>query len=402
MSKVLLIGATCLSASVVIAAWTGYAAMAQPAKATPKISAPDITETHPGKPAVPVTATTVLQQDVPIVLEGLGTVQPLNTATMHSQVQGTLTSVDFIEGQEVKKGEGLARIDPRVFQAQVDQAEAALGRDQALLANAETELNRSLPLLSRGFATPQTVDTQKAQVGQLHNTVKLDEAALEGARTQLSFTTITAPFNGVTGIRKIDPGNVVHPNDVNGLVTLTQIQPISVIFTLPSADIAKAQQAQAKGPVVVEAYDAANKIKLDEGKLLLIDNQVDAATGTVRLKAIFPNEKRALWPGIFVNAHLVIAVEHNALALPLPAVLQGPAGPFVYAISPSQQVSIHAVTTGQSRNGQIIVTSGLSAGENVVLAGQYRLSEGARVEVVPPDRRNDVQNASTASAGMLP
>lgn len=393
MSKVVLIGATCLSAGVAIALWSGYSATERPANAAPESVL---------KPSIPVTVTRVLQQDVPIVLEGLGTVQPLNMATMHSQVQGTLTSVDFIEGQEVKKGERLAQIDPRVFQAQVDQAEAALGRDRALLANAEADLNRSLPLLSRGFATPQQVDTQKAQVAQLQNTNKLDEASLEGARTQLSFAAITAPFDGITGIRKIDPGNIVHPTDVNGLVTITQIQPISVIFTLPSADIPKVQQAQAQGAVHVEAYDATNKIKLDEGKLLLVDNQVDAATGTVRLKAVFPNETRTLWPGIFVNAHIAVSVAHDALTLPLTAVQQGPAGPFVYTIAPPQTVSVRPVTTGQSRNGEIVITKGLNAGEPVVLAGQYRLSEGARVDVVPSNRQHEVQNASTASAGMLP
>lgn len=393
MSKVVLIGATCLSAAVAIALWTGYSVTERRANAAPESVL---------KPSIPVTATRVLQQDVPIVLEGLGTVQPLNTATMHSQVQGTLKSVDFVEGQEVKKGERLAQIDPRVFQAQVDQADAALGRDRALLANAEADLNRSLPLLSRGFATPQQVDTQKAQVAQLQNTNKLDEAALEGARTQLSFATITAPFDGITGIRKIDPGNIVHPTDVNGLVTITQIQPISVIFTLPSADIPKVQQAQARGAVLVEAYDATNKIKLDEGKLLLIDNQVDAATGTVRLKAVFPNATRALWPGIFVNAHISVSIAHDALTLPLTAVQQGPAGPFVYTIAPTQTVSVRPVTTGQSRSGGIVITKGLNAGDSVVLTGQYRLSEGARVEVVPSNRQHEVQNSSTASAGMLP
>jgi len=383
---------TALFATIV---WTGYPAEAQSPDAAPVASSSQ-------KTVIPVTATKVQQRDVPIVLEGLGTVQPLNTAAMHTQVQGTLTSVDFIEGQEVKKGDRLAKIDPRVFQAQVDQAEAALGRDQASLTNAQADLNRSLPLLDRGFATPQQVDTQKANVGQLQNTVKLDEAALEGAKTQLSFATITAPFDGITGIRKVDPGNIVHPTDPNGIVTLTQIQPISIIFTLPSGDIPKVQQAQTKGDVAVEAYDAANKIKLDEGKLLLIDNQVDVTTGTVRLKAIFPNKKRALWPGIFVNAHLVISVERNALTLPLPAVLQGPNGPYVYVISPSQQVAVKPVTIGQSREGVVIITKGLSAGDNVVLAGQYRLSEGTTVNVVPPSRQNEVQNASTASAGMLP
>ena len=398
MTKFRLVASTCVAASVALAIWTSYAAMAQSTKTKPDISS----SATAAQSAVPVTATKVQRQDVPIVLEGLGTVQPLNMATMHTQVQGMLTNVDFIEGQEVKQGQRLAQIDPRVFQAQVDQAQAALGRDQALLTNAETDLNRSLPLLSRGFATPQLVDTQKAQVAQLQNTVELDKAALEGARTQLSFTRITAPFEGITGIRKIDPGNIVHPSDTNGLVTLTQVQPIAVIFTLPSSDIPAVQQAQAKGDVVVDVYDASNKAKLDEGKLLLIDNQVEAATGTVRLKAVFPNEKRTLWPGVFVNAHLVLSIEHDALTLPLPAVLRGPAGPFVYAITPAQKVTVRAVTTGQSRNGEIIVTKGLTAGEDVVLAGQYRLFEGASVDVVPPERANEVQNASTASAGMLP
>lgn len=404
MSRIGLITATCLSVGFAIAICSGYAALAQSSKAKPDSSS-SATATPNAKPdtsAVPVTATKVLKQDVPIVLEGLGTVQPLNMAIMHTQVQGTLTSVDFIEGQDVKQGQQLAQIDPRVFQAQVDQARAALGRDQALLTNAQSDLNRSLPLLSRGFATPQQVDTQKAQVAQLQNTVDLDKAAVEGAQTQLSFTTITAPFDGTTGIRKIDPGNIVHPTDTNGLVTLTQVQPIAIIFTLPSADIPTIQQAQANGPVVVNVYDASNKLKLDEGKLLLIDNQVEASTGTVRLKAIFPNEKRALWPGVFVNAHLIVSVEHEALTLPLPAVLRGPAGPFVYAITPTQTVTVRTVTTGQSRNGEIIVTKGLTAGDDVVLAGQYRLSEGARIDVVSPERANEVQNSSTASAGMLP
>lgn len=404
MFRIRLITATCLSAGLAIAICAGCAVLAQSNQKKPD-SSPSATaasNAKPGTSAVPVTATQVRKQDVPIVLEGLGTVQPLNMATMHTQVQGTLASVTFVEGQHVKQGQRLAQIDPRVFQAQVDQAQAALGRDQALLTNAQTDLNRSLPLLSRGFATPQQVDTQKAQVAQLQNTLDLDKAALEGARTQLSFTTITAPFDGITGIRKIDPGNIVHPTDTTGLVTLTQVQPIAVIFTLPSADIPTIQRAEAKGSVVVDVYDASNKVKLDEGKLLLIDNQVETTTGTVRLKAIFPNENRTLWPGVFVNAHLIVSVEHDALTLPLPAVLRGPSGSFVYAITPAQTVTVRAVRTGQSRNGKIIVTQGLTAGENVVLAGQYRLSEGARIDVVPPDRASEVQNASTASAGMLP
>jgi multidrug efflux system membrane fusion protein len=351
---------------------------------------------------VPVTATQVKQQDVPIIIEGLGTVQPLNTATVRTQVQGTLESVDFVEGQDVKRGVVLARIDPRVYQAQVDQAEAALDRDKATLTNTQADLNRSQPLLSRGFATAQTVDTQKSQVAQGTNTVKLDEAALEGAKTQLSFATITAPFDGVTGIRKIDPGNIVHPTDTNGLVVVTQIQPIAVIFTLPSAEISRVQEAISAGDVAVDAYDAANKVKLDHGSLMLIDNQVDSSTGTVRLKASFPNAKRALWPGAFANIHLTVSVQHNALTVPLPAVQQGPNGQFVYAIKPDGTVGVRNVVVGQSRSGQVTIQSGIAANDTVVVAGQYRLSDGAAVEVVPPDQGNRVQSASTASAGMLP
>jgi multidrug efflux system membrane fusion protein len=357
---------------------------------------------HTAGPTVPITAARVQQHTVPMVLEGLGTVQPLNTATMHTQVQGTLDSVDFLEGQEVKRGQVLARIDPRVYEAQVDQAEAALARDRALLANSEADLNRSQPLLSRGFATAQLVDTQKSQVAQGTNTVKLDEAALEGAKTQLSFATITAPFDGITGIRRIDPGNIVHPNDTNGLVVVTQIQPIAVIFTLPSADIPSVQKAIAANAATADAFDASNKTQLDHGTLMLIDNQVDSTTGTVRLKASFPNANRTLWPGAFVNIHLTAALQLNALTVPLTAVLQGPNGHFVYALKPDGTVGVRSVTVGQSRAGQVVIQNGITVNDTVVVGGQYRLSDGTAVEVVPPDQESRVQSASTASAGMLP
>lgn len=353
-------------------------------------------------PAVPVTAAKVWQHDVPIVLEGLGTVTPLNTATIRTQVQGTLESVDFVEGKQVKRGDVLAKIDPRVYEAQVDQAEAALARDQASLNNAKTNLARTQPLASRGFATQQLLDTQDSQVAQSEGTVALDKAALEAAQTQLSFTTITAPFDGVTGIRRIDPGNIVHPTDTTGLVTLTELQPIAVIFTLPSADISRVQQALASGNVSVDAYDAHDTQKLDHGRLMLIDNQVDASTGTVRLKASFPNAGRTLWPGSFVNIHLTIATSHNALTVPLTAVQQGPSGSFVYLVGANNVVTTHNVSAGQSRDGQVLIEQGLAPGETVVTAGQYRLNPGTAVEIVPDDKKDEVQNATTASAGMLP
>ena len=351
---------------------------------------------------VPVTAAKVQQHDVPIVLEGLGTVTPINTATIRTQVQGTLESVDFVEGQDVKRGDVLAKIDPRVYEAQVDQAEAALARDQASLTNAKTNLARTQPLADRGFATQQLLDTQGSQVSQGEGTVALDKAALEAAQTQLSFTTITAPFNGVTGIRRIDPGNIVQPSDLNGLVVLTQLQPIAVIFTLPSANIPQVQQALASGNVSVDVYDAKDKQKLDHGSLMLINNQVDASTGTVQLKASFPNAGKALWPGSFVNVHLTTAVRHDALTVPLTAVLQGPDGAFAYVVGANNVVSTRKVTAGQSRDGQVLVEQGLSAGDTVVTAGQYRLTPGAIADIVPDDQKDLVQNATTASAGMLP
>lgn len=353
-------------------------------------------------PAVPVTAAHVHKGDVPIVLEGLGTVTPINTATIHTQVQGTLDSVDFVEGQNVKRGDVLAKIDPRVFEAQVDQAEAALARDQAALKNAQVNLARTQPLATRGFATQQLLDTQDSQVAQGQGTVALDKAALEAAQTQLSYATITAPFDGITGIRHIDPGNIVHPTDTIGLVILTQLQPISIIFTLPSTDIPEVQKSIASGEASVDAYDAANTHKLDHGSLMLIDNQVDASTGTVRLKASFPNERKNLWPGSFVNIHLTVALRHDAVTVPLTAVQQGPGGTFVYVVDANHIVSARDIKAGQSREDKVLIDQGLSGDETVVTAGQYRLKPGTSVEVVPDNRKDMVQNATTASAGMLP
>jgi multidrug efflux system membrane fusion protein len=239
-------------------------------------------------------------------------------------------------------------------------------------------------------------------VAQGESTVALDKATLEAAQTQLSFTTIAAPFDGVTGIRRIDPGNIVHPTDTNGLVVLTQLEPIGIIFTLPSADIPGVQRAIASGEASVDAYDAQNRQQLDHGSLMLIDNQVDSSTGTVRLKASFPNARKNLWPGMFVNVHLTIAVRHNALTVPFTAVQQGPNGTFVYAIGPNHAVSARNVKVGQSRAGMALIDQGLSANETVVTAGQYRLNPGTAVEVVPDDKKDLVQTATTQSAGMLP
>jgi membrane fusion protein, multidrug efflux system len=351
---------------------------------------------------VPVTAAEVVSNDVPIVLEGLGTVQALYTATIRTQVTGTLEEVDFAEGQNVKRGQVLAKIDPRTYQAQLDQAKAALGRDQAHLANAQLDLARYSLLARQHSAPQQQADTQRALVAQDEEIVKVDQAAIEYANTELSYTTITAPFDGITGIRLIDPGNIVHPTDATGIVVLTQVQPITVIFPLPSADIPVAQEALAKGEVKVDAYTADDKTELDQGRLLLIDNQADPTSGTVRLKAIFPNSAEKLWPGAFVNAHIITRVVHDGLTVPLTAVQQGPQGPYVYVIKPDQTVETRPVTTVQSRNNQVLISGGLTAGETVVTAGQYRLTGSTRVAVVKGSEASQVENKSTASEGMLP
>jgi multidrug efflux system membrane fusion protein len=345
----------------------------------------------------------VQHQDVPLVLEGVGTVQALYTATIRSQVTGTLEEVDFSEGQKVKRGQVLAQIDPRTFQAQLDQAKAALARDQAHLANAQLNLQRYTTLAQQHSAPQQQADTQRALVAQDEEIVKADQAAIEYAKTELSYTTITAPFDGVTGVRLIDPGNIVHPTDPTGLVVVTQVQPITVIFPLPSADIPDVQDALAKGEVKVDAYTANDKKELDRGRLLLIDNQADPTSGTVRLKAIFPNSAERLWPGTFVNAHIITRSVHDGLTVPLTAVQQGPQGAYVYVIKAGDgTVETRLVTIVQSRNNQVLIGKGLAAGETVVTAGQYRLTAGTRVTVVQGSEASQVQNKSTASEGMLP
>jgi membrane fusion protein, multidrug efflux system len=330
-------------------------------------------------PAVPVIAGTVLSHDVPIYLRGVGTVIAYNNVVVRSQVTGQLIKITFTQGQTVKKGDLLAQIDPRPYQAQLAQAIANRDRDQAQVVNAEANLNRYVPLQQKGYATPQLVDTQKAQLGQLQAMVKADEAIIEQARTNLSYTQLTSSIDGVTGIRQLDEGNVIHPTDPNGLVDVTQIQPISLIFSLPQTDFVEIQQQMAKGPLTVLAYSQDDKTKLDEGKLDLIDNQIVQTTGTIRLRASFPNTQRNLWPGELVNARLLLDTRHNGLTIAASAVQQGPKGSFVWVIGSDGTVQMRPVTIAQISEGQALIDSGLQANENVVVDGQYRLQPGALV-----------------------
>ena len=330
-------------------------------------------------PSVPVVAGITKSGDVPIYLRGVGTVIAYNNVIVRSQITGQLVKIAFRQGQTVKKDDLLAVIDPRPYQAQLDQAIANRDRDQAQVINAQANLNRYVPLQQKGFATPQLVDTQKAQLGQLQAMVKSDEAVIEEARTNLSYTELTSPINGVTGIRQIDEGNIIHPTDVNGLVDVTQIQPISLIFTLPQTEFVEIQQEMAKGSLPVLAYSQDNKTKLDEGKLELVDNQIVQTTGTIRLRATFPNAKRLLWPGELINARLLLETRPNGLTIAASAIQQGQNGSFVWVIGRNEAVQTRSVTVAQISDGQALIDSGLKADETVVVAGQYRLQPDALV-----------------------
>lgn len=353
-----------------------------------------------GAPApVPVVTAAVRTQDVPIVLTGVGTVNALNLATIRSQVTGYLQSANFTEGQFVKRGDVLARIDPRIYQARLEQAQAQLAKDQALVANQKTNLARDEPLLQKGFATDQQVVSERAQIAQSESALKGDQATIDYAQTELDFTTLRAPFDGVTGIRRIDIGNIVNPTDTNGIVVLTQVQPISVLFTLPTSDIAAVQAALSRGPVAATAYDQSGDRKLDTGSLLLINNQADPRSGTVQLKAVFPNAERQLWAGSFVNAQVTTSVEKGALTIPTNALQVSDKGQFVYVVGADDTVSVRSVKVRQRTRGVALVAEGLKDGETVVVQGQYRLKPGTRITPASPDQ---VPDTSTASAGMLP
>jgi multidrug efflux system membrane fusion protein len=352
-------------------------------------------------PTVPVVAGTVQSGDVPIYLRGVGTVIAYNNVIVRSQITGQLVKIAFTQGQAVKKDDLLAEIDPRPYQAQLDQAIANRDRDQAQVVNAEANLNRYVPLQQKGFASAQLVDTQKAQLAQLRAMVKSDEGVIEQARTNLSYTRLISPIDGVTGIRQIDEGNVIHPTDPNGLVDVTQIQPISLIFSLPQTDFVQIQQQMANGPLTVLAYSQDDKTRLDDGKLDLIDNQIVQTTGTIRLRASFPNAKRMLWPGELVNARLLLEIRHGGLMIAASAVQQGPNGSYVWVIGADGAVQPRAVAVAQISDGQALIDSGLRANEKIVLDGQYRLQAGALVRELHGKAAQDV-NLQSAVEQAIP
>jgi multidrug efflux system membrane fusion protein len=330
---------------------------------------------------VPVEAVTAVRKDVPVYLRGLGIVQAYNTVTIHSRVDGELIKVAFTEGQDVKNGDLLAQIDPRPLQATLGQAVAKQAQDQAQLENARLDLARYQALGQRDFASRQTVDTQAATVRQLEATVKGDQAAIDNAQVQLGYATITSPIDGRTGVRLVDQGNIVHASDVNGLVVVTQLKPISLIFTLPEENLPAINRAMADGTLTVLALSRDEKDQYGEGALSLVDNQIDQSTGTIRLKATFPNDNLALWPGQFVNARLLLSTQRNVVTVPSDAVQRGSLGMYAYVVEPDSTVALQSLKVGQISGGIAVIESGVEEGQRVVVAGQYRLQPGVKVEL---------------------
>ena len=363
---------------VVVGLWTRLPARPRPAEA-PRAA----TQT-----ATPVQTAAAVRADVPVYLEGLGTVQAYYTVTITPRVDGQLEKVTFAEGHGVKRGDLLAQIDPRPFQAALDQAIANRARDIAQLNSAKNDLERYRALAPRMLASKQTIDRQTALVGQLQAQIKADQAAIDNARTQLSYTSIVAPIDGVTGIRRVDPGNIVHAAQTNGIVVLTQVQPITCIFTLPEQVFPEIKRALRAGPVPVVALSRnsgdPDNSELDRGTVELINNQIDQATGTIQVKAVFPNANETLWPGEFVKARVLAQTMRGALTIPTAAIQRGPQGIFAYVVKSDSTVEARTLHIGQHSQGRTVVTDGLAEGERVVTSNQYQLQPGALVRSGAP------------------
>ena len=334
---------------------------------------------------VPVIGGVVEKKDVPIYLDGIGTVQAFNTVTVNARVDGELKKLAFTEGRDVKAGELLAQIDPGPYQAALDQAVAKKGQDEAQLANARLNMTRDVDLYAKKAISTQDRDTQQALVNQLDAAVKADTAAIQSAKVQLDYTRIVAPISGRTGLQLVDQGNIVRAANSTGIVVLMQLQPISLVFTLPEQDLGAIQKAGgAAGNLRVLAVDRDTSTVLDEGRLTVINNQIDTTTGTIKLKADYPNKDLRLWPGQFVNGRLLLTVRKDGLVVPASVVQRGPQGSFAFVIKGDDTVEIRAVKVGQIERGQALIEDGLQAGERVVVDGQYKLQAGARVKLDTP------------------
>jgi membrane fusion protein, multidrug efflux system len=337
---------------------------------------------------------------VPVYATGLGSVQASYTIGIHSQVEGIMQEVLFTEGQRVKKGDVLAKIDPRLYQAALDQAKAKRVQDAALLISAEKDLQRSKTLVVQNVATQQLVDQQQARVDQLKGSVAADEAAIETAQTQLDYTQIKSPSDGRIGVRSVDPGNLVHASDVRAIATVVLTQPSAVMFTLPMQVLDDLREAMARGPVEVTAFDQNNRRQLSTGKLLLIDNIIDQSTATLRLKAMFANKDERLWPGEFVNARALLDVRKNVIALPSTVVQRGQKGLFAWVVTDDNKATPRPIELGPVSGDLTVITAGINEGDRVVTDGQYKLQVDAPVEIVggPKTAENKAADNKTAES----
>jgi multidrug efflux system membrane fusion protein len=365
---------------------------------------------------VPVAVAPALQQDMPVYLEGLGSVTPLNAVSIKSRVDGQLTEVAFREGQQVRKGQLLAVIDPRPYEVQLSQAQATLFRDQALLRDARLNYQRFKDLLqSSGAMSQQQVDTQAALVDQYEGAVRNDQAQIDNAKLQLTYCHITSPIDGRIGLRLVDPGNMVHASDQNPMLVVTQLQPVTVIFTLPEDQLPSVAHRMRSGVLEVDAYSRDDQTKLATGRLLTIDNEIDQTTGTGRLKAVFDNRDNALWPNQFVNAHLLLEVRKNSIVVPAAAIQRGPQGTFAYVVKPDKTVEVRPVTVALTEGNNTAVAQGLAPGDQVVTDGQDKLQAGSKVEAraaAPPNpanpnnqsapRRNNAPNINAPTNNQSP
>jgi multidrug efflux system membrane fusion protein len=339
---------------------------------------------------VPVLAVAARLADVPVYLDGVGTAKALNTVLVRSQVDGKLMKIDFKEGQEVIQGSVIAKIDPTIYQAQYDMAVAKKAQDEAQLANAKLDLERYTRLLASNAVQKQQVDTQKAQVDQLTAQTQSDQAAINNAKATLDYTDVVAPITGLTGIRQVDEGNIVHASDATGLVTITQIKPIAVLFNLPQQVLPDLNKGMAAGQLPVQAIAADGTAVIDSGKVVVINNQVDQTTGTIQIKGEFPNSKVQLWPGQFVNTRVLINTVHQGVVVPTAAVQRGPDGTFVYVVKDDNTVAVRPITVQQQDDLQAVIASGLMAPERVVTTGFGRLSDGTKVEVTSAEEAGQI------------
>jgi multidrug efflux system membrane fusion protein len=334
----------------------------------------------PQPSAVPVTIAPVQTADFPVYLSGLGVVEPYDTVTVSSRVDGQITKIAFKQGQMVKEGDILAQIDPRPYQAALDQALSKKAQDEASLKNAQLNLQRYSTLAQQDFASRQQLDTQQATVDQLEAQIKGDQAAIDNAQTQLDYTTIRSPLSGKTGFRLVDPGNIVHASSTTGIVTIVKLQPISVVFTAPEEDVPEINKALAAGEAPVTALSSDGLKVLSQGRLALVNNEVDQASGDIRMKATFQNSDNVLWPGLSVSTRLLVDTLKQVVVAPSDAIERGPGGLYAFVVGADDEVAIREVKVGQEGAGRSVVVQGLTPGEKVVTAGQYRLKQGTLVQ----------------------